>query len=151
MVGKEAPPEERFWRFVEKTDSCWLWTGTRINKGYGHFNAGKEKKILAHRFSYIMHKAPIPEGMFILHSCDNPPCVNPEHLRVGTKIENSNDMIIRGRVYNAKITIEIADKIRAEYVLGEISHRELGIKYGISQTRVCAIVNNKSWVRLPTD
>lgn len=92
-----APPEVRFWRYVTAgpVDECWVWQGNRNNQGYGMLHVGKPT--YAHRFSYEMANGPIPPGMFILHSCDNRPCVNPAHLRVGTSLDNMRDMIAKGR------------------------------------------------------
>lgn len=84
--------EDRFWYYVDKTDTCWNWTGGRSAKnrgGYGKFL----NDVLAHRFSYEMHKGPIPAGMSIDHTCHNKQCVNPEHLRTVTKKQNAENMI----------------------------------------------------------
>lgn len=92
--------EERFWRFVVKTDACWQWIGKSVNrKGYGQIGLGGKygKHITAHRLSYIIHKGEIPEGLVIMHSCDNPWCVNPDHLTAGTQSENIIDAIAKGR------------------------------------------------------
>lgn len=82
---------DRFWNKVNKTDGCWIWTASKTYQGYGYFRLdGRMQK--AHRVSYKILKGQIPNGMMILHSCHNPSCVNPEHLRIGTNQENMRDM-----------------------------------------------------------
>lgn len=98
-IKNHASPEERFWRFVEKTDGCWKWLGNKSN-GYGRFSSGSKSEgyFLSHRFSWELHnQQPIPNGMFVMHLCDNPECTNPDHLRLGTPKENTQDMIKKGR------------------------------------------------------
>lgn len=86
----------QFWDRVTKTHEygCWLWTGPTDEGGYGRW-----KKSLAHRHSWQEANGPIPDGKWILHHCDNPPCVNPAHLYPGTVVENVRDMVTRGRGY----------------------------------------------------
>lgn len=94
---------ERFWSKVNKTDGCWIWTAYRDDKGYGCFGfRGKVWK--AHRVAYELATGPIPTGAHILHSCDNPSCVNPEHLRAGTHADNMRDKVARGRDFQASQT-----------------------------------------------
>jgi hypothetical protein len=88
--------EERFWSFVDKANDCWIWTGGTNRLGYGQFSVGR-RGIPAHRFSYQLVNGPIPAGLFICHHCDNPPCVNPEHLFSGTQRDNMRDMMSKGR------------------------------------------------------
>ena len=93
-----APIESRFWSMVEKGDSCWNWTGSLSKKGYGQIsktrNDGPE---LAHRLSYRLFVGPIPNGIMVLHKCDNPKCVNPSHLFLGTSGDNTQDMVQKER------------------------------------------------------
>jgi hypothetical protein len=87
---------------VEITENgCWEWSRTRHSKGYG--NASRNNKsIRAHRYAYEIWNGPIPDGMMVLHSCDNPPCCNPDHLRLGTAHDNMMDAIRRGRAAHLK-------------------------------------------------
>lgn len=94
-----ASLSERFFRKVEKTQTCWIWTGNLRHNGYGCIQGGGKGSatLSAHRLSYEMHKGPIPDGLVVMHSCDNPACVNPDHLTVGTYKQNTADMIAKGR------------------------------------------------------
>jgi hypothetical protein len=91
--------EERFWAKVDKSGECWVWTGTtkeRFGLRYGYFYANG-KNVRAHRLAAEMKHGPIPEGMVVCHRCDNPPCVRPDHLWIGTRSENQTDMWLKGR------------------------------------------------------
>jgi hypothetical protein len=147
--------EERFWRFVEKkSDSeCWIWVGHQAGN-YGSFSIGARTlgTVLAHRFSWAMHNnQEIPSGMVIMHSCDNPLCVNPNHLSVGTHMENTHDMLKKGRhtyiahvgeengksVLNAKIVKEIRES--------KMNHAELGRFYGVSTSCIRGVRTGRTW------
>jgi hypothetical protein len=95
--------EDRFWEKVEKTDGCWLWTGV-VKGWYGRIRRGRaaDGDVGAHRFSYELHCGPIPSGMFVCHRCDNPRCVNPDHLFVGTQRDNMRDKIKKHRGNNPR-------------------------------------------------
>ena len=107
----QAPPRElastsyleRFnqkWQFGDGVDACWFWIGALNRAGYGmlqHKATDGSKGILAHRFAYGYFKGAIPKGMSVLHRCDNPSCVNPLHLHVGTHVDNMREMVMRGR------------------------------------------------------
>jgi hypothetical protein len=82
---------------IEKTDTCWLWTGAQIPKGYGMFWYGG-KLGYAHRYSYLVYKGIIPKELHVCHTCDNPSCVNPEHLWLGTNLDNRLDSKTKGRI-----------------------------------------------------
>ena len=97
--GPRFTLEERFWSKVQKTESCWLWTGAKNAKGYGFLGATHGEKY-AHRLSWIFANGPIPDGLWVLHNCpggDNSSCVNPAHLWLGDARDNNWDTIIKGR------------------------------------------------------
>jgi len=92
-------PEQRFNKkyVINEDTDCWEWTHALNNIGYGMFRWATNKMRTAHRVSYELHKGPIPNGLFVCHTCDNPKCVNPEHLWVGTRKDNFDDMVSKGR------------------------------------------------------
>lgn len=83
---------------VPKLGPCWTWQGRKAGKGYGVFSANGEKNFYVHRFSYALHIGPIPEGLHVLHRCDRPNCVRPDHLFVGTNLDNVRDAMRKGRL-----------------------------------------------------
>lgn len=84
---------ERFWAKVDKTGTCWLWTGAKLPKGYGRIHGEVQGKfLLAHRVSYELANGPIPEGLVIDHMCHTPGCVNPDHLRAITRQQNAENI-----------------------------------------------------------
>ena len=117
----------QFWAKVRKGDGCWLWTGARINDGYGLLKRSG-KTILAHRFSYELAHGPVPAGLVVMHKCDTPACVRPDHLKPGTNLENSRDMAAKGRSGGRlKLTAELAEQVRgavgAGEKIGDVAHR----------------------------
>lgn len=88
----------RWRRFaVPQANGCWEWQGVRNNSGYGVLSIGHSGRMLAHRFGWQLHRGPIPDGVHVLHTCDNPPCVNPDHLYLGTPADNARDRVERVR------------------------------------------------------
>jgi hypothetical protein len=92
--------EDRFWAKVNRRgpDDCWVWTGSTDPRGYGHIWR-QGRLVPTHRLSYELNRGPIPDGMCVLHRCDNPPCCNPSHLFLGTKADNAHDMHAKGRAH----------------------------------------------------
>lgn len=154
------PTEDRFLEKIQKTEGCWLWTGATTHGGYGvlHGPGKKGKMIRAPRFSYELHYGPVSSDLDILHRCDNPICVRPEHLFTGTAQDNTDDMMAKGR-YNkpeettakgeghgmAKLTEEQVLAMRAEYATGETSTRKLAEKYGVSRRAIMFILHREHW------
>lgn len=153
------PAENRFWAKVQKTDTCWLWTGGLTSGGYGviELRGTTRQSIATHRFSWELHFGSIPDGMQILHKCDVRSCVNPDHLFLGTQADNVHDCVTKGRNRagisnmngetngNSKLTDEQAIAIRAEYATGQTSSIKLAAKYGVSKPTILRIIHRETW------
>lgn len=123
----------------EPMSGCWLWTGAINNKGYGTLSRQVNKKTqltYAHRFSWEHHTGPIPEGMCVCHKCDVPCCVNPDHLFLGTRQDNSDDMVAKGRSnrgegrWKAKLNEGKVRDIRSSNKPQTVLAKELGVTVG---------------------
>lgn len=143
---------------------CLEWLGTLSEKGYGRFRY-RNKWVRAHRAAYIVAKGPIPCGLWVLHSCDNPGCVEVDHLRLGVVQDNVDDMLGRGRHrgwvaqgsasryrgtrnHAAQVTPEDVLKIRAS---NNLEPRLLAMAYGISERQIRRIQDNTHWAWLTAD
>lgn len=152
MPAKYTP--ERFFSQARPNErGCKIWNGSLQKDGYGQLNY-QSKGWLAHRLSWTLTNGPIPEGMCVCHSCDNPPCINPEHLFLGTNSENMADMKAKGRRKNvnagekngrAKLTWEDVTEIRRAYAAKEVNQLQLAKKFPISQTSISLLLKNKIW------
>jgi hypothetical protein len=152
-ISNNAKRVERFWSKVQKTDHCWIWTGHCLTSKwpYGQFWLGNgiQKHIYAHRFSAFLHFGDIQDKI-VCHKCDNPRCVNPEHLFVGTIKDNMRDMYNKGRNvhykgslnHNSKLTESDVAIIRKNTTL---SVKQLSDKFGVHQDTVRAVINRRNW------
>lgn len=147
---------EQFWDFVDKDGPvpdhrpnlgpCWVWTAGTTD-GYGYLATGGAYK-LAHRIAWEKANGPIPDGMWVLHHCDNRPCVNYErHLFLGDRNANIRDMVVKGRS-TAQLSREQVRIIRRRLASGA-SHRSVGQEFGVSKSTVTRINTGVTWAWLP--
>lgn len=144
--------EARFFSKVKKTDGCWLWTASTKGIGYGQITcANRLDRHVPSRASYMWHKGPIGPGLQVCHKCDNPPCVNPDHLFLGTMADNMSDKVSKGRQAKGEANgrVVLAEKqvqeVRDTYASGGVSQRKLAKQYGVCQRTITIIVNRKTW------
>jgi hypothetical protein len=143
----------RFMSYVKKTEHCWIWEGSKDLSGYGKFSSSSlgKKQTPAHRFSYITYRNSIPDGMCVCHACDNPSCVNPEHLWIGTSEDNSRDRDSKGRTLSGafhpmvKLNKEYVDEIRRLSESSEMSQVKIASLFNISSGHVNNIVKYRVW------
>lgn len=143
--------QERFDIYTKRSENgCWAWLSYKDPFGYGRLNVGG-KPVLASRISYLLHYGDIPDGLFVLHRCDNPSCVNPGHLFLGTQADNVADMETKGRSrkrslsgeqhHRSKVTNAIVRAIRRS----PASDADMAAKYQISRATVHSIRHRKTW------
>lgn len=151
---KKRLAKDRFFEKVRKTDNCWIWTGGKYYNGYGQFFQNPNK-IVAHRFSYILHYGEISKDLMVCHKCDNRECVNPHHLFLGTQSDNIKDMVNKGRQVktsrvgeingNSKINEKTVKEIRRLYRETDMGARLIGLKFGLSETQTFRVIKGESW------
>lgn len=145
------------WTVIAET-GCWEFNGGRNRSGYGmlavghtRYVNGKKQSVpmLASRVAYATWVGPIPDGQAVCHTCDNPPCINPAHLFLGTWKANSRDAVAKLRTANGervpqhRLTDAQVDEIRSRYAAGGIRHKDLAAEYGVSQALISMIINRK--------
>lgn len=150
--------EAHFWSRVQKTDSCWLWTGGIDADGYGMATSTTGVSKRAHRLAWKFTHGRLPENMMVCHACDNPTCVRPDHLFLGTALDNATDRDRKGRYrqpctlnrkrgeanHLAKLTATIVSKIRQRYTEGQ-SAPILAMAYNVSRQTIHRIVKRVNW------
>lgn len=153
---KPKPWTERY--IVCPSTGCFEWSGARNAKGYGLIIfEGKQR--YAHRVVCATVLGPIPDGMCVCHKCDNPCCVNPDHLFVGTPADNSADMAAKGRGkggvlvgekhWKSRLTASQVQDIRREYAVGGVRQIDLARQYGVAQAYISEIIRGEAWAHIP--
>jgi hypothetical protein len=137
----------RFWKRVDKTATCWNWMGSRNHKGYGQINKGKHKLEICSRASWMLHYGAIKKGLLVCHHCDNPSCVRPDHLFVGTPKQNTDDMIKKGRhdfSHRRKLSEEDVCKIRSLHVeMGPRTCAKIARMFNVNRHTISDIVAHR--------
>ena len=150
-VCRDDTVEKRLLRKVDKTGDCWVWTGGTFSDGYGNIgdSRGAQK---AHRVAYELYVGPIPEGLVVMHSCDNRRCVNPVHLSVGTHTENIKDRDTKGRGSKPKGVSNPMSKLSEAEVrlirIMPISNNLAADVFAVDVATIRRIRNNKIWTHL---
>ena len=139
-LGRMTTPE-RFWMKVAISDpqSCWFWRGAQLGKrAYGSFIESDGRRVAAHRYVYELAIGPIPDGLFVCHSCDERLCVNPRHLFLGTDLDNKRDMWAKGRIphgdrhWNSRLTDEMVAEIRTSTE----RNCDLALRFGVARATI---------------
>ena len=157
--------ESRFWSKVKKSEGCWTWNGSKLKGGYGQFRANYQTWA-THRFAWCLEFGDIPAGLFVCHHCDNPACVCPSHLFLGTAKDNNQDASAKGRsafgdrngtrtkpesrprgvnASHSKLNKKTVEEIRALYLSKSCSSRQLSRMFSVSATTILNIVHNRHW------
>jgi hypothetical protein len=159
MLGRiPVDPEIRFFNKVKKTDTCWYWLGAKHSyKGYGSFSNGK-KIVRTHRFAYEHFVGSIPDNLCVLHKCDNPSCVRPDHLFLGTNKDNVDDKLSKDRHPRGQDTVlakltdqdvkEIKQKLKFPYIG---INNDLAKEYGVNNRTISGIKTGRSWSHVVID
>ena len=153
----KKPLSERFWPKVDVCgeDDCWEWTACKDKAGYGYMTVNAKPRLATHVLFYLRKGHWPAKGRTCNHHCDNPPCLNPKHLYLGTQASNARDMVQRGRHRyvvrkgerngSAKLTEKEVRQIRQRYKRGGTTYKELGQKFDISNTTIRDIKTRRTW------
>lgn len=134
---------------IDSETSCWEWAKYRSDGGYGKGSRGN-RTLWAHRMSYEAFYGDIPNGMQVCHQCDNPGCVNPTHLWIGTAKDNERDKDIKGRRpsgdkhWNSGPTDEEIEEMARAFIGGEMTAKEIAVRYGVARTYIYRIIRGES-------
>ncbi len=140
LMGPETLAE-RLWSKVHKTEGCWNWTGAQEH-GRGRIASGTGRVLRPSRVSWELQNGPIQNGLFVLHKCDNPRCVRPDHLFLGTQKDNMHDMVSKGRKHTA-LTAEQVLRIRAAWPAQ--SKNQIAKQFGVTKSCVSHVVKGRAW------
>lgn len=157
-----VPAENRFWEKVDKTgsDDCWEWKGAKDTNGYGNFYLEEGCWTGAHRYSLCLseNKQPMKEELYVCHHCDNPSCVNPDHLFWGRQKDNIEDMYVKGRNndkgpkgesnWHSKLSEEQVQEIKDLLDKGNLTQEEISELFSVDQTTISSIKREESWSHL---
>lgn len=152
MTRRRMSVEERFWSYVEKGPGCWRWLAKTDRDGYGRFWV-LPKTVRSHRFAWELENGPIPHGLAICHRCDNPTCVRPDHLFLGTNLDNVRDCVRKGRRrYGvgeanpcARLTAEAVVEMRRLFFVERMKQRDIARRFGVSQAAACLAISGQRW------
>ena len=152
-MRRHLTPVNRFWKHVSKTKTCWFYSGNGLYGKIRVIKNGKWNHQPAHRFSWELHKGEIPKGLFVCHKCDVRHCVNPDHLFLGTLMDNTIDMVNKRRqargekIANAKLTEKEVRKIRKIYKWRDKEFGTYGLakKFGTVNSTIHFIITRRTW------
>ena len=155
-LRRTPPIEEHFWSRVQilGPNDCWLWQASRNRKGYGQVSVNSES-VPAHRVAWELTYGPIPDGLWVLHKCDNPPCTNPSHLFLGTNADNVADKVAKNRqpvgtkTHNAKLTEQQVIEARQRFAEGGITITALAEECGVNRITMKNVLQCNTWRHIP--
>jgi hypothetical protein len=159
-MGSSEEGQEKFWSRVQKRtpDKCWNWTGVLDHRGYGKFcftpKTGFRRKMFSHRISYFLKYRSLPDHLMVCHHCDNPKCVNPDHLFLGTRAQNNLDMVSKDRQSRGeesgvnKLTVKEVLRIRELHFSQGVSCAAISRMFNVTPTNIHSIINGRTWRHL---